>query len=302
MSAANRPVVIEERLEDRWAMTIKDSWQKSVEGILETGRHLIQAKEALPHGAFEIMVKVQLPFGARMAQMLMAIARSPVGQIEQDSSRYLLSNANHGAFLPQHWRTLYDLSKLNQEELEAAFSRRLIKPELQRKDIPELVANVRRALGKRVVTKKKVVIPLESIEYLHTFTKQPGWKPSHTVIAADLLEKLPEDERSSAAALVDQRGIPPVDAIEILENLGEKKTEDRSRIYTLAKSNYEHERSRALTEAAKRPPMPDGRIALLKDARKELVRAKKVRPDDDVNNTRIAVAISSIDEVLGELT
>ena len=131
-------------IEDVWAEKIKTVWNKTVGGIFETGRLLIEAKKALPHGGFEIMVRDQLPFGARTAQMFMSIAQSPV-----------LANPNNGAFLPPYWRTLYDLSRLEPEELEAGFRRRLIKPELQRKDLPTIVKKIRRAMGKRVVWRRR---------------------------------------------------------------------------------------------------------------------------------------------------
>ena len=87
--------------EGGWAIEIRKAWQRSIEGILETGRLLVQAREALPHGGFEIMVRDQLPFGARTARMLVAIAEHPVlGSIQQDPTRYPNSNRHHGSVLP----------------------------------------------------------------------------------------------------------------------------------------------------------------------------------------------------------
>lgn len=43
-----------------------------------------------------------MPFGQRAAQHLLAIGRCE-----------LLSNANHGSHLPPSWRTLYELTRLN---------------------------------------------------------------------------------------------------------------------------------------------------------------------------------------------
>jgi hypothetical protein len=77
-----------------WARKVRAAWQKSVESIIETGRLLIEAKAALPHGGFEIMVK-DLPFGARAAQFLMKVASHPV-----------LSNPKHASLLPASWMTL----------------------------------------------------------------------------------------------------------------------------------------------------------------------------------------------------
>ena len=134
-TAANRAEVqlsVVDNSEDHWAVKIRTSWQKTLEGILETGAHLIQAKEALPHGGFEIMVHDDLPFGARTARKLMAIARSPV-----------LSDRTHASVLPPHSETLYELTKLDESDLKVALHNHLIKPELQRKDLPKLRRRMR---------------------------------------------------------------------------------------------------------------------------------------------------------------
>ena len=64
--------------EDEWADRITSTWRKSVGAIIETGKLLIEAKAALPHGGFEAMVRgVLFPFNIRSAQMLMKIAEHP---------------------------------------------------------------------------------------------------------------------------------------------------------------------------------------------------------------------------------
>lgn len=57
-----------------WALLIREAWQKSVSGIIETGSLIIKAKAALPHGGFEKMVAERLPFSTQTAQRLMRIA------------------------------------------------------------------------------------------------------------------------------------------------------------------------------------------------------------------------------------
>jgi len=76
------------------------AWQKSVEGILDTGRKLIAAKAELGHGRFlrifadhEQPVERPVPFGRRTAQQLAAVAGDP-----------RLANANHGSYLPPSCR------------------------------------------------------------------------------------------------------------------------------------------------------------------------------------------------------
>ena len=119
-----------ETAREQWAARIAGAWRKSVEAILEAGRLLIEAKAALPHGAFADMIESDLPFGARMAQMLMAIARNP-----------RLVNAKHVSLLPPHVGTLYELTKLTEDEFEAKLATGQIHPELERRDV--VVAEMR---------------------------------------------------------------------------------------------------------------------------------------------------------------
>ena len=41
---------------DDYALQIWDKWQKAVESIIETGKLLVKAKAALPHGQFTNMI------------------------------------------------------------------------------------------------------------------------------------------------------------------------------------------------------------------------------------------------------
>jgi hypothetical protein len=58
------------------------------------------------------------------AQMLMKIARNSV-----------LSNTDHGRYLPSSWRTLYQLTKLSNERLEDLIDTGVIHPGLERKEV-----------------------------------------------------------------------------------------------------------------------------------------------------------------------
>jgi hypothetical protein len=109
---------------DIWAARISACWRASVEAILEVGRLLVAAKEALPHGAFGEMVESDLPFGQRTAQMLMAIAADQ-----------RLANAKHASLLPPSWMTLYELTKLDDDELEQRFADGSIHPDMLRRDV-----------------------------------------------------------------------------------------------------------------------------------------------------------------------
>lgn len=110
-----------------WPQRISAAWQKSVEGILETGRLLIEAKAALPHGSFLKMVEEELPFKENTARRLMAIA-----------SDTRLSNRAHAPDLPPSWNTLYELTKLDDETWTLAEQKGLIRADVQRNEIVAL--------------------------------------------------------------------------------------------------------------------------------------------------------------------
>lgn len=110
-----------------WPSQIRDAWNKTREGIIRVGQLLIDAKEALPHGEFGAMIDKELPFGSHTAQRLMSIARDT-----------RLANPAHGAVLPNSWRTLYDLTKLDDDTLNNAIEQGLIRPDMERKDVKKL--------------------------------------------------------------------------------------------------------------------------------------------------------------------
>lgn len=107
-----------------FAKRVNQYFSDTLTAILKVGQVLIEAKAALPHGEFTAMVEEDLPFGARTTQRLMAIA-----------SDERLSNPTHGSLLPPSWRTLYELTKLTDEQWQAGIESTVIQPDMQRKDV-----------------------------------------------------------------------------------------------------------------------------------------------------------------------
>jgi hypothetical protein len=70
------------------------TWRSSVEGILECGRLLAEAKAELAHGEFGRMIEEKLPFKSATAQMLMKVHRNQ-----------RLVNPEHVRLLPPSWGT-----------------------------------------------------------------------------------------------------------------------------------------------------------------------------------------------------
>ena len=94
----------------------RNALKKSVEGIIEAGRVLIEAKDELEHGQFIDWVVNDLRFGIRKdgsrpadlrkAQMLMFLARNEV-----------ISNACHWHAFPPSSRTLWELTQIRPKQL-----------------------------------------------------------------------------------------------------------------------------------------------------------------------------------------
>lgn len=113
-----------------------------------------------------------------------------------------------------------------------------------------------------------------------TYPFMEDWRQYHALEAKEALDKLPEEERPEFAALIDQPGIPPRDAIRTLQNVATKPQPERKKIIELAKSDDDRERSLALTEAAAMPAMPDPRLTFCFQAVQEFKRAIKHYPND----------------------
>jgi hypothetical protein len=133
-----------------WAARIRQRWCDGVASIIECGKLLTAAKEALPHGEFGKMIESDLPFGPSTAQRLMAIGADR-----------RITNPAHVQHLPPHWGTLYELTKLTDDEFEKAVEAKAIHPELERK---ALINGARSLMGSRVE-------PAESADYFPT----PPW-------------------------------------------------------------------------------------------------------------------------------
>jgi N6-adenosine-specific RNA methylase IME4 len=115
-----------------WAQEISISWEKSVQSIIETGRTLQRAKDALKHGQFGKMIQSDLPFEQRTAQMLMRISQNPV-----------ISNAKNISLLPPNWTALYEMTNLSQPDLTSALKKGELGPETRLSDLKQYRTHLR---------------------------------------------------------------------------------------------------------------------------------------------------------------
>ncbi len=128
---------------DGWAARISSCWQQSVQGIFDAGTLIAEAKSSLPHGDFLVLTQSKLPFTARTAQRLMAIAADE-----------RLSKATHVSHLPASWGTLYEMTRLDDEQFKAKIADGTIRPDVERNEITSLIgtrtAETRRSLAREL--------------------------------------------------------------------------------------------------------------------------------------------------------
>ena len=93
---------------DYWVGRIRPSLDRAAEAWIQAGVELFEAKAALPHGQFGALLD-ELEMTPRTAQRFMAIAKNVV-----------LADATRVSLLPSAWGTLYELSRVPDEVLEAA--------------------------------------------------------------------------------------------------------------------------------------------------------------------------------------
>jgi N6-adenosine-specific RNA methylase IME4 len=131
-----------------WAARISASWRRSAQAIIETGRLIAAAKKDLEFGRFTAMISSDLPFTARTAQMLMAISSDP-----------RLTNPKHVSLLPPHWGTMYELTKLTDEQFSEKLKKGEIHADMERQDITGEIKAERRRQAESKLAQVHLALP-----------------------------------------------------------------------------------------------------------------------------------------------
>jgi N6-adenosine-specific RNA methylase IME4 len=131
-----------------WAAEIAKAWRSSLHGIFDTGRKIAEAKGSLPHGEFIAMIESDLPFGRSTAFRLMTITEDQ-----------RLTNGAHGQHLPPSWRTLYELTKLDDDAFVARIADGTIHAEMQRKDISNVIKKESREQREAALGARQLALP-----------------------------------------------------------------------------------------------------------------------------------------------
>jgi len=136
-----------------------------------------------------------------------------------------------------------------------------------------------------------------AIAEAYPFMQRTGWLRHHVLDAGDLLDRLPDTDRAPIAVLLDQDGIPPATALEMLTNAVEMPTARRAAVVVRAQSIDPFERRTAATMLAEVPPPPDPGLLALHEAAHALARAAKgcrsttFRPRVEVLSTDAALLL-----------
>jgi len=121
---------------DQWAQAINTEWRKGVPAIVRTGQLLNEAQKALGHGNWTKMVGESdlipglLDFQLRIAQMLQRIAKNPT-----------LSKASNFSLLPPVYTTLYRLTSIPPDKLQAMIDDGEVHPRLRGAEAKTLAAD-----------------------------------------------------------------------------------------------------------------------------------------------------------------
>jgi hypothetical protein len=112
------PALSNRRSAEEFVQLITGCRARAVENIVAIGQHLREAREELDHGEFGPMLK-RIGFSEGTARKYMAIAAHP-----------LISNRSNWNALPPSWTTLYELTKVPPDVLEARIADGTVTPEL----------------------------------------------------------------------------------------------------------------------------------------------------------------------------
>jgi uncharacterized small protein (DUF1192 family) len=116
------------RFVEEFVRLTTDCRARAVENLVASGQHLREAREELDHGEFGPMLK-RIKFSEGTARKYRAISAHPV-----------ISNRSNWNALPPSWTTLYELTKLPPDVLEARIADGTVTPDLEGTAVASLKA------------------------------------------------------------------------------------------------------------------------------------------------------------------
>jgi len=116
------------------------------------------------------------------------------------------------------------------------------------------------------------------------------WRQSDVLRVDERLQEVGEEAAGQIVAVLGcARILDPELTVDLIENLGAMKPAEREKVYQLSQSKDPRDRSLALTEAARKPPMPDPRLGILDKVLSSLNAAIKPYPKDPLTPRLIEI-------------
>lgn len=161
--------LVECRSPQEWGAIVRADLGRSVQGVLDAGRHLREAKEQLGHGEWEPWLQAEVGITRQSAARLMEVSRHPA-----------ISNGTHVFQLPPSWGTLYELSRLDPPQLEQAIADGEVTPTLERKAAKALVARYRIDGAPVSAPPTSAASAAEDVGMVSTIVADPPWRYGNT--------------------------------------------------------------------------------------------------------------------------
>lgn len=143
---------------DVWVERIKAAIRKSFAGTMEAGRVLIDAKAALPHGAWLEAVK-KAHLDKRSAQVWMRVARNP-----------RFANASRDSLLPASPVTLDAIARLPEGLYQSLLAQGVINPAVTANTVREILKALKQAEDE-----ERIVNLAPERGKVRTLVGDPGW-------------------------------------------------------------------------------------------------------------------------------
>lgn len=124
IASTEEEVIVPEivRSSDEWAEIIKGDLGRAVEGIVSAGRNLIAAKEDVAHGEWLPMLR-EIGINERVARRVMSIGQNAA-----------ISNRTNWSDFPSALAALYELSRMDPDDVEDGIEHGHITPDMTIKD------------------------------------------------------------------------------------------------------------------------------------------------------------------------
>jgi len=117
----------------------------------------------------------------------------------------------------------------------------------------------------------------------YPFLQGPDWSQKRALEVGALLDDLPAVDRRRAVSLVEESSAPASEAQKMIASFARATPEVRERVYAMARSGDERDRSLAITHLSRNAPEPDPRSVWAATVASEAKRQARRFPDDPMN-------------------